>query len=260
MNKTKTCLITGSTSGIGLATAKVFAAEGFNLMLNGLENHEEGSALADQLASEHNIRVGYRYADLSDPEQTKQLLNATLEQFGQIDVLVNNAGIQHTAPIDEFPDEKWEQIIAINMSTSFYTMKHCLPLMKAQGWGRVVNIASVHGLVASANKAAYCAAKHGLIGLSKVAALEYAAHNVTVNCVCPGWTDTPILTQQFHQFADDHDVSFEQAKLGLLNTKTPYPELIAPAEIGQLVYFLCTDAAKAITGSALPIDGAWTAQ
>ncbi|WP_417568096.1 3-hydroxybutyrate dehydrogenase [Marinobacter sp.] len=253
-------LITGSTSGIGLATARVLAAQGFNLMLNGLESEAEGSALADGLKREFGVVASYYQADLANTDQLYKLIEKAETDLGPIGVLINNAGIQYTATLAEFPPEKWDAIIAINLSAAFHTMQRLMPAMKEAGWGRVINIASVHGIVASPQKAAYCAAKHGLIGLSKVAALEYAEHGVTVNCICPGWTDTPILNHQFNEYAKAHGVSFEEAKSGLIQTKAPYPELINPEAIGKMIQFLISDSADAITGTSLPIDGGWTAQ
>lgn len=259
MNKNNV-LITGSTSGIGLATARVLAAAGFNLMLNGLDSVAEGSALAEGLSREFGIKAFYGQADLSETDQLHQLMDKAEADLGSIGVLVNNAGIQFTAPLDEFPVAKWDSIIAVNLSASFHSMQRLMPAMKESGWGRVINIASVHGLVASPQKSAYCAAKHGLVGLSKVAALEYAEHGVTVNCICPGWTDTPILNHQFSEFARANCVSFDDAKSGLIKTKAPYPELINPEAIGRMIQFLISDSANAITGTAIPVDGGWTAQ
>ncbi|WP_349343207.1 3-hydroxybutyrate dehydrogenase [Marinobacter sp. MMG032] len=259
MNKDNV-LITGSTSGIGLATARVLAAQGFNLMLNGLESHAEGAALAEGLQREFGVRTSYCQADLSLVEQLETLIQKAETDLGPIGVLINNAGIQYTSSLADFPQKKWDAIIALNLSAAFHSMQRLMPAMKQAGWGRVINMASVHGLVASPNKAAYCAAKHGLVGLSKVAALEYAEHGVTVNCICPGWTDTPILNHQFNQYAKNHGVSFEQAKVGLIQTKAPYPELIPPEAIGRMIQFLISDSADAITGASIPIDGGWTAQ
>ncbi|WP_097461348.1 3-hydroxybutyrate dehydrogenase [Mangrovitalea sediminis] len=252
-------LITGSTSGIGLATARVLAGRGFNLMLNGLESGSEGDSLAQGLQREFGVKAAYCQADLSNVDQLNKLIDAAETSLGPIGILVNNAGIQFTSSLAEFPVEKWNAIIAINLSAAFHTMKRLMPAMKDAGWGRVINIASVHGLVASPQKAAYCAAKHGLVGLSKVAALEYAEYGVTVNCICPGWTETPILNHQFNEFAKANGVSFEEAKRGLIKTKTPYPELIKPEAIGRMIQFLISDSADAITGASLPIDGGWTA-
>lgn len=259
MNKNNV-LITGSTSGIGLATARVLAAQGFNLMLNGLESDAEGSTLAEGLKREFDVEACYCQADVARTDELERLIERAETVLGPIGVLVNNAGIQYTSSLAEFPQEKWDAIIALNLSAAFHSMQRLMPTMKQAGWGRVINIASVHGLVASPNKAAYCAAKHGLVGLSKVAALEYAEHGVTVNCLCPGWTDTPILNHQFNQYAKNHGVSFEEAKSGLIKTKAPYPELISPEAIGRMIQFLISDSADAITGTSIPIDGGWTAQ
>lgn len=259
MNKNNV-LITGSTSGIGLATARVLASRGFNLMLNGLESDTEGSALADDLKREFGVKTSYCQADLASKDQLYRLVEKAETDLGPIGVLINNAGIQYTETLADFPPEKWDAIIAINLSAAFHSMQCLMPAMKEAGWGRVINIASVHGLVASPHKSAYCAAKHGLIGLSKVAALEYAEYGITVNCLCPGWTDTPILNYQFHEYAKANSVSFEEAKSGLIRTKAPYPELIKPEAIGRMIQFLISDSADAITGTSIPIDGGWTAQ
>lgn len=259
MNKDNV-LITGSTSGIGLSTARVLAAHGFNLMLNGLESDAEGAALAEGLQREFGVKTFYCQADLGRVEQLEKLIKKAETDLGPIGVLINNAGIQYTSSLADFPPEKWDAIIAVNLSAAFHSMQRLMPTMKQAGWGRVINIASVHGLVASPNKSAYCAAKHGLVGLSKVAALEYAEHGVTVNCICPGWTDTPILNHQFNEYAKNHGVSFEEAKSGLIRTKAPYPELIDPEAIGRMIQFLISDSADAITGTSIPIDGGWTAQ
>ncbi|MEH6825542.1 MAG: 3-hydroxybutyrate dehydrogenase [Motiliproteus sp.] len=256
----KTALVTGSSSGIGLATARALAKQGIQVMLNGLEENQEGATIAATIEQEFGTKTRYCCADLSNPGQIEQLFESMLAEFGGIDILVNNAGIQYTAATTEFPPEKWDQVIAVNLTAAFHTSRLALPLMKKSGWGRIVNIASVHGLVASANKSAYCAAKHGLIGFTKVVALEHAADGITANSICPGWTDTPLLQHQFKVFAEQHGVTAEEAKAGLVKTKTPYPGLIQPSAIGDLVVFLCTDSACGITGAALPIDGAWTAQ
>ncbi|GGO87147.1 3-hydroxybutyrate dehydrogenase [Marinobacterium nitratireducens] len=259
MSKTRTALVTGSSSGIGLATAGVLAQRGYQIMLHGLEDAELGGLIARKLADEHGVRTDYCQADLSGTRQVERLYRSCVEQFGAVDILVNNAGIQFTAATAEFPPEKWDLILAVNLSAAFHASRLALPAMQRAGWGRIINIASVHGLVASANKSAYCAAKHGLVGLTKVMALEHAADGITANAICPGWTDTPLLNQQFENYAKEHGVSFDEAKLGLIHTKTPYPSLIAPQAIGELAAYLCSDAAAGITGAALPIDGAWTA-
>lgn len=260
MQHSRTALVTGSSSGIGLATAKVLAASGVQVMLHGLEEQAIGEPIAQALQQEFGVQARYFCADLATPDAVEQLVNATVTQLGALDILVNNAGIQYTAATQDFPVHKWDQVLAVNLSAAFHATRLALPAMEQAGWGRIINIASVHGLVGSANKAAYCAAKHGLVGLTKVVALEQAANGVTANAICPGWTDTPILNHQIQVFAEEHGVSIDEAKLGLLHSKTPYPSLIDPASIGAMIVFLCSDAAAAITGAALPIDGAWTAQ
>ncbi|MEH6652109.1 MAG: 3-hydroxybutyrate dehydrogenase [Motiliproteus sp.] len=258
--KNKTALVTGSSSGIGLATATALAKQGIQVMLNGLEDQNEGASIAAAIEKQFGTKARYCRADLSEPRQIEQLFKSMLLEFGGIDILVNNAGIQHTAPTVEFPIEKWDQLIAVNLSAAFHTSRLALPVMSRAGWGRIINIASVHGLVGSANKSAYCAAKHGLIGFTKVVALEHAADGITANCICPGWTDTPLLQHQFKVFSEQQNVTVEEAKAGLVKTKTPYPALIQPSAIGDMVVYLSTDSACGITGAALPIDGAWTSQ
>ncbi len=256
----KTALVTGSSSGIGLATAKALAKQGIEVMLNGLETQSEGAPIAAAIEQEFGCKARYCSADLSKPDQIEKLFESMQVEFGGIDILVNNAGIQYTASTVDFPPEKWDQVIAINLSAAFHTSRLALPLMQKAGWGRIINIASVHGLVGSANKSAYCAAKHGLVGFTKVVALEHAADGITANCICPGWTDTPLLQHQFKVFAEQQHVTVEEARAGLVQTKTPYPSLVQPSAIGELAVFLCSDSAQAITGAALPIDGAWTSQ
>jgi len=243
INNKKNALITGSTSGIGLAAAKVLAESGYRLMLHGLESDSEGQAIAENLAQISGEPVFYCQADLSHPDEIDKLIIQATESLGSIDVLVNNAGIQYTSPLESYPLEKWQQVMAINLTAPFLAMQKVMPTMKAQGWGRVINIASVHGLV----------------GLTKVAAMEYAEAGVTANCICPGWTDTPLLNHQFDEYAKNHDVSVEEAKVGMIKAKAPYPEMIAPSAIGQTILFMCSEAAKGMTGTALPLDGGWTA-
>lgn len=259
MTKIKTALVTGSSSGIGLASAKSLAEQGYQVMLHGIEGEDFGLSLAAAMAYEFGIKTGYCQADLSDPEQIQALVERTNSRFNGVDILVNNAGIQFTATTEQFPSERWDQVLAVNLSAPFHLIQKCLPYMQQQQWGRIINIASVHGLVASEKKSAYCAAKHGLVGLTKVVALENAANGITVNSVCPGWTDTPILHNQFEAFAEANQVSYDQAKAGLIASKTPFPELISPSAISAFVAFLCQEHAAAITGAALPIDGAWSA-
>ncbi|AWL11187.1 3-hydroxybutyrate dehydrogenase [Saliniradius amylolyticus] len=258
--KGKVAVITGSTSGIGLATARVLAQNGADIMLHGLMSQQDGEALASELASEFGVKVCFDDADMRDPAATKALLERTVAKLGSVDILVNNAGIQHTETVDNFPEQKWHDIIAINLSAAFFTTQKALPVMKKKGWGRIVNIASVHGLVGSVKKSAYCAAKHGIVGLTKVTALENADQGITVNAICPGWVNTPILQAQVDDMAASKGIDKETAKRALVTTKQPLPEMMEPSQIGELILFLCSDAARSITGASLPIDGAWTAQ
>ncbi|TPH14598.1 3-hydroxybutyrate dehydrogenase [Litorilituus lipolyticus] len=256
----KTALITGSTSGIGLATAHVLAEQGINLVLHGLLPEAEGIALAAEFAEKYNVKTLFDGANLMEPEAIETLMTKAVTHMGAVDILVNNAGLQHTEAVDTFPTNKWDMIIAINLSAAFHTIQQSLPRMKANGWGRIINIASVHGLVGSIHKAAYVAAKHGIVGLTKVVALECAEHGVTVNSICPGWVDTPLINTQIGNIAEQQDVTFEQAKYKLVTAKQPLPEMMNPRQIGEFILFLCSDSARSITGSALPMDGAWTAQ
>jgi len=260
MLKNKAALITGSTSGIGLATAHVLAEQGVNLVLHGLMTEKEGSVLAAEFATKYNIKTYFDNANLMDTTAITAFMDRAITTMGSIDILVNNAGIQHTEGIATFPEGKWNAIIAINLSAAFHTIQQALPSMKANGWGRIINIASVHGLVASTNKAAYVAAKHGLVGLNKVVALECAEHGITANAICPGWVDTPLINNQIAEIAEQQTLSFEQAKYNLVTNKQALPEMLDPRQIGEFILFLCSDAARGITGSALPMDGAWTAQ
>jgi 3-hydroxybutyrate dehydrogenase len=256
----KVALITGSTSGIGLATAHVLAAQGINLVLHGLMSASEGQQLADKFSQQYGIDVLFDNADLRDVESIERFIQSAIEQMGSIDILINNAGIQHTESAENFPLDKWNAIIAINLSAAFHAIQYSLPSMKRKGWGRIINVASVHGLVGSVNKSAYCAAKHGLVGLTKVLALECAEQGITVNAICPGWVDTPLINDQISAIAAQQDITVEQAKYQLVTAKQPLPEMMAPKQIGEFILFLCSDSARSITGSALPMDGAWTAQ
>jgi len=256
----KTALITGSTSGIGLASAHVLAEKGINLVLHGLMSNDEGEALAQGFADKYQIKTLFDSANLMDSNAITTFMLRAIEHMGSIDILINNAGIQHAEAIDTFPENKWNAIIAINLTSAFHTIQHSLTGMKANGWGRIINIASVHGLVASKNKAAYCAAKHGIVGLTKVVALECAEHGITANAICPGWVDTPLINDQIREIADKEISSFEQAKYRLITAKQPLPEMMEPRQIGEFILFLCSDSARSITGSSLPMDGAWTAQ
>jgi len=256
----KVALITGSTSGIGLATAHVLAEQGINLILHGLLSNDDGHALAQQFMQKYGIRVMFDNADLRQADAIKELCKNAVDLMGSIDILINNAGIQHTESIETFPESKWNDIIAVNLSAAFHLIQQSLPSMKSNGWGRIINIASVHGLVASLNKAAYCAAKHGIVGLTKVVALEFAEQGITANSICPGWVDTPLINRQIEDIATQKNISFEQASYELVKAKQPLPEMMDPRQIGEFILFLCSDAARSMTGASIPMDGAWTAQ
>ena len=262
-NKTlsgKTALVTGSTSGIGLGIARALAAEGANVVLNGFGDAAEITQLQIDLASEFGVRVVHHNADMSKPAEIESMIAFAGEQFGGVDVLVNNAGIQHVASVEDFPVEKWDAIIAINLTSAFHTSRLVLPRMRANDWGRIINLASVHGLVASAGKSAYVAAKHGLIGLTKAGALETAATGVTVNAICPGFVLTPLVQKQVDARAARDGISNDAAKKALLADKQPSGEFVTPEELGALAVFLCGDAARQVRGVAWNMDGGWVAQ
>jgi len=256
----KSALVTGSTSGIGLGVARALAGEGVNVMLNGFGDAEEIERIRSTLAEEFSVRVLYDAADLSDAAQVAQLVRRTHVEFESLDILVNNAGIQFVAPIQDFPEEKWDAVIAVNLSAVFHAMKAAIPGMKERKWGRVINIASAHGLVASPNKVAYVAAKHGVVGATKVAGLELANDGVTVNAICPGWVLTPLVEQQLEDRARQNATDVAHETEALLAEKQPMLTFTSPASIGAFVVFLCSDAAQTITGAALSIDGGWVAQ
>lgn len=260
MLKGKVALITGSTSGIGLAAAHVLAEQGINLILHGLMSDNEGQALAEQFTQQYKIKTLFNNADLRDPTSIHSFIDDALSKLGNIDILINNAGIQHTESAVNFPLNKWNDIIAINLSSAFHTIQKSLPGMQKNKWGRIINIASVHGLVGSVNKSAYCAAKHGIVGLTKVIALECAEQGITANAICPGWVDTPLINDQIKAIAEKQNLDFNDAKYNLVTSKQPLPEMMNPRQIGEFILFLCSDSARSITGSALPMDGAWTAQ
>ena len=256
----KTALVTGSTSGIGLGIARVLAAQGANLMLNGFGDPAEIEALRKSLEDEHKVHVGYHPADVSKPDQIAAMIATMAEQLGGPDIVVNNAGIQHVANIEDFPDDRWDAIIAINLSAVFHGMKAAIPGMKRKGWGRIINIASAHGLVASGQKSAYVAAKHGVVGLTKVAAIELANTGVTANAICPGWVLTPLVQRQLDARAKAEGISADQAAAAFLSEKQPMTRFSTPEQIGGLAVFLCSPAADTITGVPLSIDGGWVAQ
>jgi 3-hydroxybutyrate dehydrogenase len=256
MLKGKTALVTGSTSGIGLGIAKALARQGANIVLNGFGDSEGPKAEVAALG----VKVGYHEADMSKPAQIEAMMKYAAETFGRVDVLVNNAGIQHVAKIEDFPPERWDAIIAINLSSAFHATRLALPAMKKSNWGRIINLASVHGLVASAEKSAYVAAKHGLVGLTKVTALETATTGITCNAICPGWVLTPLVQKQVDARAAQAGLSNEDAKKQLLAEKEPSLQFTTPEELGELAVFLCSDAGKNVRGVAWNMDGGWAAQ
>jgi 3-hydroxybutyrate dehydrogenase len=258
--KGKTALVTGSTSGIGLATARALAQDGANVMLNGFGDKAEIEKIRAGFEKEFRVKALYSPADMTKPAEIAEMVRTTEKSLGSLDVLVNNAGIQHVANIEDFPIEKWDAIIAINLSSSFHTIRAAMPGMKARKWGRIVNIASAHGLVASGQKVAYVSAKHGLVGLTKVVAIEAANDGITCNAICPGWVLTELIKQQIETRAKAQGQTFEQGEISLLAEKQPMHQFTKPESIGALVVFLCSDAAATITGSAYSIDGGWVAQ
>ncbi|MBL8448021.1 MAG: 3-hydroxybutyrate dehydrogenase [Zoogloeaceae bacterium] len=256
----KTALVTGSTSGIGWAVAQALADEGARVMLNGSRPAAEAESLRAALAARCGCEVGYAPANLADPASARDLVAQTLAQFGRIDILVNNAGMQHVAAIDEFPDETWDQLIALNLSSVFHTTKAALPGMKAQGWGRVVNIASAHGVVASPFKAPYTASKHAVVGFSKAVALEVAELGITCNAVCPGYVRTPLIEKQVVDQAKVHNLPEDRVIREVILAAQPTKQFIEAEEVGALVAFLCSEAGRSMTGAALLMDGGWTAR
>lgn len=259
MLKGKVAVVTGSTSGIGLGIATALAADGAAIMLNGFGDAGAIEKLKRDLAEQHRVKVSYSGADMSKPAEIRQMIADAQRELGAVDILVNNAGIQFVAPVDQFPEDKWDAIIAINLSAAFHATKAALPGMKQRRWGRIINIASTHGLVASAEKAAYVAAKHGIVGLTKVVAIETANAGVTCNAICPGWVLTPLVQKQIEDKAKQQGISVDQAKENLLKEKQPMYKFSTPEHLGQLTVFLCSDAGDTMTGVAIPMDGGWTA-
>ena len=255
----ETAIVTGSTSGIGLGIARALAQRGANVVLNGFGDAGEIEIVRASLAMEHEVEVTYDAADMSKPEAIGGMIEGASTHFGRVDILVNNAGIQHVAPLEEFPIAKWDAILAINLSAAFHTTRAVFAGMKARRWGRIVNVASAHALVASPYKSAYVAAKHGVLGLTKVTALEGAEHGITCNAVCPGYVWTPLVEKQIDDQARSHGIAREQVIRDVLLVNQPTRKFATVEEIGALTAFLCTDAAASITGTALPVDGGWTA-
>lgn len=255
----KTAIVTGSTSGIGLAIAEALAAKGCNVVVNSYTDAAEDHAIADDLAAKHGVQAIYVKADMSKPDACRELIGKTVARFGRVDILINNAGIQHVAPIDEFPTEKWDAIIAINLSSTFHTAAAAIPHMREAGWGRIVNIASAHGLRASPNKSAYVAAKHGVVGLTKTIALELAGKGVTCNAVCPGFVLTPLVETQIEDRAREAGLDRETTIRDIILEKQPSKQFATVEQIAASTVFLCSDDAAQITGTTLSVDGGWTA-
>jgi 3-hydroxybutyrate dehydrogenase len=256
----RVALVTGSTSGIGLTMARSMALAGAEVVMNGFGDPAEIDRLREEIAEASQTRVHFIPADLSKGSDAQMLVKQTIALCGRIDVLVNNAGIQHVAPVQEFPDDKWDAVIAINLSSAFHTSKIALADMQKRGWGRIINIASAHGLVASANKSAYVAAKHGIIGLTKTIALENAKLGITCNAICPGWVDTPLVRKQIVARAEAEKISVEEATRLLIGEKQPNERFVTPEQLAELALFLCGEAAANMTGTAHSMDGGWTAQ
>ena len=260
MLKGKTALVTGSTSGIGLGIAIALARQGANIVLNGFGDVDGPKAEVQEAGKAHDIKVGYHGADMSKAAEIEDMMKYAASEFGRVDILVNNAGIQHVAPVQDFPVEKWDSIIAINLSSAFHTSRLALPAMQKANWGRIINVASVHGLVGSAQKSAYVAAKHGIVGLTKVTALENATTGVTCNAICPGWVLTPLVQKQVDAKAAAQGISNEEATKQLLGEKEPSMQFTTPEELGELAVFFCSAAGNNVRGVAWNMDGGWAAQ
>lgn len=256
----KVAVVTGSTSGIGLGVARRLAAAGANIMLNGFGDASEIETIRTQIAGAHGVNVAYSGADMSKPAEVRGMIEEATRTLGSVDILVNNAGIQFTAPIQDFPDEKWDAILAINLSAVFHGIKASIPQMYERGWGRIINVASAHGLVASVEKAAYVAAKHAIVGLTKVVALESAQTGVTCNAICPGWVLTPLVEAQIKKRAEEKGTSFDDEAALLLGEKQPSKQFVTPEQLGDLAVFLCSPGGDQLRGQAIAMDGGWTAQ
>jgi 3-hydroxybutyrate dehydrogenase len=260
MLKGKSAIVTGSTSGIGLGIARALGEAGANLLINGFGDAGQIEELRAGLAREFGVKVVYSGADMSKPEQIRAMVEMAAKELGAVDILVNNAGIQHTSPVDSFAPERWDAVLAINLSSVFHGIQAALPGMRARNWGRIVNIASTHGLVASVEKSAYVAAKHGVLGLTKAVALETAKSRITCNAICPGWVLTPLVQQQIDARAKREGISVDRAKRDLLAEKQPSGEFATPEQIGALCVFLCSESGAQMRGAAVPVDGGWLAQ
>jgi 3-hydroxybutyrate dehydrogenase len=258
--KDKVAVVTGSTSGIGLGIARALAAAGADILLNGLGDRDAVDEERARIADNFDVSVGFDPADISRADDIDRMIEAATRELGRVDILVNNAGIQHVAPIENFPAERWDALIAINLSSNFHAIRAVLPQMRKRNWGRIINVASAHGLVASTEKVAYVAAKHGVLGLTKVVALETARSGITCNAICPGWVLTTLVEKQIIDRAARAKIPVDRAKAELLGEKQPSGEFATPEQIGALTVFLCSDAAGQIRGAALPVDGGWTAQ
>lgn len=256
----KCAVVTGSTSGIGWGIVTQFAKAGCRVMFHGIEKESQVSNLKEELASLSNDKVAYSSADLVDPDQCKNLILDATRHLGKVDILVNNAGVQFTAPVQEFPPDKWNWLIAINLNAPYHLTRTVIAQMYERKWGRLIHIASAHGKVASMNKSGYCASKHGILGFSKSVALEAAGSGVTSNCICPGWVLTPLVQKQIEKISQDKRISLDAAKMELLMEKQPSGEFVKPEDLGEFAVFLSSDAACQITGAALSMDGGWTAR
>lgn len=258
--KGKVGVVTGSTSGIGLAIARGFAERGADVVINGLGDADEIEATRAEIAKDFNVRVLYSGANMMKPDEIAGMIDKATEELGKVDILVNNAGIQHVSPIEEFPVEKWDAIIAINLTASFHSIRAVVPQMKERKWGRIINTASAHALVASPFKSAYVSAKHGIAGLTKTVALEVATYGITVNAICPGYVWTPLVEKQIPDTAKSRGITEEEVKRDVLLAAQPTKEFVTVDEVAALANFLCSDGGASMTGTILPVDGGWTAQ
>ena len=260
MLRGKTAIVTGSTSGIGLGIARALAAEGADILLNGFGDAPEIEQLRRRMAEQYGVKVAYSGADLSKPADIERMVELADRELGKVDIVVNNAGIQHVAPVQEFPVDRWDAVIALNLTAPFLVTRAVLGQMLARDWGRIINIASVHGWVASVDKSAYVASKHGLMGLTRAVALETAATGVTCNAICPGWVLTPLVQQQIDALAAREQLSNEDASVKLLSEKQPSEQFTTPEQLGALAVYLCSQAACNLRGVGIPVDGGWLAQ